>query len=92
MKRKQFENIWNKNGKTKSKILGWLEVRNLELTYENARDYWLGRIKPFKEPNTENTKHLNTKTQWRTIRRWKQYGKPHRVSRQNKGKNARFKR
>jgi hypothetical protein len=91
MKEQQFENIWNKNGKMKNKILGWLKVRNLEPTYENARDYWLGRIKPFKEPNTGETQHLNTETDWRIIRRWRNNGKSQRNSRQNPRKNKRFK-
>ena len=70
----QFENIWKKDNKMKRKILGWLIARNVENTYENARDYWLGKFKPFND-HTGKTIHLNTKTDWKTIRRFNQRGK-----------------
>jgi len=69
-----FENIWKKDNKMKRKILDWLTTRNIENTYENARDYWVGRFKPFTEYDGK-TIHLNTKTDWKTIRRVNQRGK-----------------
>ena len=100
-KKDQFDNIWNKDNRMKQKILAWLTVRKIERTYENALAYWIGNIRPFKDPRTGETIHLNTKTDWRMvnrIRRWGTNGEKkgkrkgrndvsHRVSRHNRRKN-----
>jgi hypothetical protein len=100
-KKDQFDNIWDKDNRMKQKILAWLAVRKIERTYENALAYWMGNIKPFKDPRQGETIHLNTKTDWRMvnrIRRWGTNGEKkgkrkgrnnvsHRVSRHNRRKN-----
>jgi hypothetical protein len=102
-KREQFDNIWDKDAQMKRKILDWLTVRKIEITYENALAYWMGNIKPFKDPQTGATSHLNTRTQWKQISRWRRWGnategrktrndKSHSVSRHNRQKNRRLKR
>lgn len=102
-KKNQFNNIWDKDNRMKQKILAWLAIRKIERTYENALAYWMGDIRPFKDPQTEDTIHLNTKTDWRMvnrIKRWGTYGTKkenrkgrnddsHRVSRHNRRKNRR---
>lgn len=83
----QFENIWKKDTRMKRKILDWLTIRKIENTYENARDYWIGRFKPFAEYDGK-TIHLNTKTDWKHIRRLNQrgkYGKTKRKGTRNDG-------
>ncbi len=103
-KKDQFDNIWDKDNRMKQKILAWLAVRKIERTYENALAYWMGNIKPFKDPRQGETIHLNTKTDWKHIRRLNQrgkYGKTKRkgtrndasfgVSKRNRQKKRRFK-
>ena len=86
-KMRQFENIWKKDNKMKQKILSWLITRNIEDTYENARDYWMGRFKSF-DNHIGKPIHLNTKTDWKHISRLKQrgkYGKTKRKGTRNDG-------
>ena len=86
----QYENIWKKDNKMKRKILDWLTARKVENTYENAKDYWLGRIKPFTDPRTGKTIHLNTKTDWKAIRRFNQRGKYGKTKRKGTRNDASF--
>ena len=91
MKLKQFNTIWEKNNKMKNKIIDKVKVRGLDPTYEICKDYWMGKIRPFLNPYTGQTQHLNYRTQWKEIQRLRRdaYGKSKRVSRPYKHKKRR---
>lgn len=68
---KQFENIWAKGGKSKQKIMDKLRNRKINQTYDNCRDYFLGRYIWILDSRTGNGEHINRRTQYKTIRRLK---------------------
>ena len=66
---KQFENIWSKNGKTKQKLMDKLRTRKIEQTYDNCRDYFLGRYVLIVDSRTGNGEHMNIRTEQKALRR-----------------------
>lgn len=88
MLRKHFSNMWKKNNKMKCKMMAKVEQRGWEPTYDNCRDYYIGLIKPFKNPRSGMTEHLHLQKDRRQI--WRlNYGRTESVPRQNKHKKRR---
>ena len=87
-KRETFLRIWGKEAsKTRDSIKQKLIVRDIEPTQINCYEFWMGYIKPWKNPRGDIT-HLNPYRNegfMRRIGRTK-YGTPFDMARRNKKK------
>ena len=92
-KREIFLKIWGKEAtKTRDSIKQKLIVRGIEPTQINCYEFWMGYIKPWKNPRGDIT-HLNpyrNEVFMRSIGRTK-YGTPFNMARRNKKKKRRTK-
>ena len=90
-KRETFLRIWNKEAsKTRDSIKQKLLNRDIEPTQINCYEFWMGYIKPWKNPRGDIT-HLNPYRNegfMRSIGRTK-YGTPFNMARRNKKKKRR---
>ena len=86
-KERIFENIWNKMGtKSKDRLMQKVKARGMDATLEKCKEYWMGKIKPYKDPNTGDVMHLHVGE----IKRRRKYGRTPRVlENQNRRKKRR---
>jgi hypothetical protein len=55
----KFRSNWNKESpKFRQTLQQKLMVRGVEPTYDNCRNYWYGRIRPYKNPRG-NVEHMH---------------------------------
>ena len=87
-KERIFENIWDKMGmKSKDRLMQKVKARGMDATLEKCKEYWMGKIRPYKDPNTGDVMHLHVGE----IKRRRKYGRTPRVlENQNRRKKRRL--
>tara|TARA_R110000824_G_scaffold354999_2_gene542122 strand:- start:559 stop:915 length:357 start_codon:yes stop_codon:yes gene_type:complete len=101
-----FGRIWvkGKQNKMVQRLMSKVEIRGLEPTEENCRDYWMGYIRFYKDSWTGQDYHINPRknkvlmkqlkrNRYENETRGKRYkGKPYTVGRRNNKKNSKIRR